>query len=94
MIPRIKNIKPLENYLLEVVFDDGKSGIYDVKDDINTIPQYRDLKTIKGMFEQIQLDESRTCVFWSDDIDLPSDAIYENLADESTLDELEAIQRV
>lgn len=91
MIPRIKSIKPLEKYLLRVVFDDGKSGIYDVKDDINTIPQYKDLQSIKGMFKQIHLDESRTCVFWSDEIDLPSDAIYENLQDESTADEIEAI---
>lgn len=81
MIPRIKSIEPLENYLLKVVFDDGKSGIYDVKDDINTIPQYKDLQDIKGMFEMVHLDESRTCVFWSDEIDLPSDAIYENLQD-------------
>lgn len=94
MIPRIKSVKPLENYLLQVVFDGGKSGIYDVKDDINEIPQYKDLKTIKGMFEQVKLDESRTCVFWSDEIDLPSDAIYENLEDEPTADEIEAIERV
>lgn len=81
MFPRIKSVKPLENYLLKVVFDNGKSGIYDVKDDINTIPQYQDLETIEGMFEQVQLDESRTCVFWSDKIDLPSDTIYEFLED-------------
>lgn len=79
MIPRIKSIKPLENYLLQAVFDDGKTGIYDVKEDINTIPQYRDLEKIGGLFEQVQLDESRTCVYWSDEIDLPSDAIYEHL---------------
>ncbi len=79
MIPKIKNVKPLDHYLLQVVFDDGKSGLYDVKDDIDTIPQYKDLETITGMFEQVQLDESRTCIFWSDEIDLPSDAIYENL---------------
>lgn len=93
MIPRIKSVEPLENYLLKVVFDDGKRGIYDVKDDINTISQYKDLQDIKGMFEQIQLDESRTCVFWSDEIDLPSDAIYENLQDEPLPNEIEAIER-
>lgn len=41
----------------------------------------------------LQLDESRTCVFWSDEIDLPSDAIYENLQYEPTADEIEAIER-
>ncbi|MBR1930346.1 MAG: DUF2442 domain-containing protein [Lachnospiraceae bacterium] len=78
MIPRIKSVKPLKGYLLHVIFDDGKNCIYDVNDDINTIKSYEDLKNIHGLFEQVQLDESRTCVFWNDFIDLPSDAIYEN----------------
>ena len=30
------------------------------------------------IFDSIQLDESRTCVFWNDYIDLPSDMIYEH----------------
>lgn len=78
MIQRIKSIKPLDNYLLRVIFDDGKDCIYDVKEDIDTIEQYEDLRAIQGLFEQVQLDESRTCVFWNDKIDLPSDAIYEH----------------
>lgn len=43
------------------------------------------------MFEQVQLDESRTCVFWSNEIDLPSDAIYENLQNETEENETNAI---
>ena len=77
MIPRIKSVKPMKNYMLEVDFDNGKKVLYDVNDDIATLPGYEDLKNIYGLFEQVQLDESRTCVFWNDDIDLPSDAIYE-----------------
>lgn len=77
MIIRIKNLEPLENYKLHVVFDDGKEVIYDVEDDINEIPSYSDLKNIHGLFKQVQLDSSRTCVFWNDYIDLPSDSIYE-----------------
>lgn len=77
MIPRIKSVKPQKNYMLQVIFDDGKVCLYDVKEDINSIEQYKDLEKIHGLFEQVQLDESRTCVFWNDYIDLPSDAIYE-----------------
>lgn len=77
MIPKIKEVKSLDNYMLSVVFDDGKAVLYDVKEDMETIPQYRDLKDIYGLFEQVQLDQSRTCVYWTDDIDLPSDTIYE-----------------
>ena len=77
MIPRIKSVKPISDYRLYVVFDDGKTVIYNVKDDIDTIDSYKNLETIYGLFNQVQLDTSRTCVYWNENIDLPSDIIYE-----------------
>lgn len=77
MIPRITKIEPREDYILYVIFDDGKKVLYDVKDDIRTLPTYRNLMTEQGLFQNFQLDESRTCVFWNDEIDLASDMIYE-----------------
>lgn len=77
MIIRIKEIKPLENYCLYVVFDDGKKVIYDVKDDIRDIQSYSDLINIYGLFQQVHLDASRGFAVWNEDIDLPSDIIYE-----------------
>ncbi len=76
MIQRIKTIKPMPDYMLLVSFDDGKRVIYDVKEDFN-LPGYSSLQSINGLFNQVQLDESRTCVFWTKDVDLPSDIIYE-----------------
>lgn len=76
MIQRIASIQPLPDYMLSVVFDDGKKVIYDVKDDMS-LPGYSALRDVYGLFQQVQLDESRTCVFWNDEIDLPSHAIYE-----------------
>lgn len=77
MIPRIKSVKTIKDFWLQVVFDDGHECFYDVNEDIATIKSYEDLKNIHGLFEQVQLDESRTCVFWNDYIDLPSDVLYE-----------------
>lgn len=77
MIPRIKALTPLPDFCLRVVFDDGKVVLYDVKEDIRQIESYRDLFLIQGLFNQAQLDQSRTCVFWNETIDLPSDTIYE-----------------
>ena len=62
-------------YMLMVSFDDGKQVMYDVKEDFD-LPEYSSLKSIHGLFDQVQLDESRTCVFWTSDVDLPSDIIY------------------
>ena len=77
MIPRIKKISVLDNYVLFVEFDDGYKVLYDVKDDIKAIPSFRALVDVYGLFKQVQLDSSRTCVYWNDEIDLASDSIYE-----------------
>lgn len=77
MICRIKDLIPMSSYLLRVTFDDGKTVIYDVKEDIDSIPAFKPLESIHGLFQNVQLDQSRTCVYWNDEIDLPSDAIYQ-----------------
>ena len=77
VIPRIKSIVDRNDYKLEVLFDDGKRVLYDVGEDINQIPDFKDLVSIQGLWKQFSLDESRTCVYWNDRIDLPSDSIYE-----------------
>ena len=77
MIPRIKSYQVLDDYLLSVEFDDGYKVIYDVKDDIRTLPSFRALSEVYGLFRQVQLDSSRTCIYWNDEIDLASDSIYE-----------------
>lgn len=75
MLPRISSIRTMPDYVLAVAFDDGKRVRYDVKEDMN-LPGYDQLRTVTGLFQQVQLDRSRTCVYWNDEIDLPSDAIY------------------
>lgn len=77
MIPRIKSVAEKENYTLEVLFDDGKKVLYDVYDDILNIPDFKDLTATAGLWNQFFLDESRTCIYWNERIDLPSDTIYE-----------------
>ncbi|MDO4489164.1 MAG: DUF2442 domain-containing protein [Eubacteriales bacterium] len=77
MIPRIKNVTPMDDFILKISFDDGKTVLYDVKEDMEQIESYRGLELIHGLFNQVKIDESRTCVFWNDEIDLPSDTLYE-----------------
>ena len=77
MLPRIKSVNDRNDYKLEVLFDDGKRVLYDVKEDINQIPDFKDLIAIDGLWKQFALDESRTCIYWNDRIDLASDSVYE-----------------
>lgn len=77
MLVKIKSVEPLEDFKLRVLFDDGKLVLYDLNDDIKNLPRYKDLQNICGLYKNVQLDKSRTCVYWNDYIDLPSDTIYE-----------------
>lgn len=76
-LPRIKSIEALPDYRLSVVFDDGRRVVYDVGEDIEQIEEFRVLKHIPQLWEQAHVDSSRTCVYWNDRIDLPSDTLYE-----------------
>lgn len=93
MIPRIKQVKPSIDFQLLVTFDSGEIVLYDVKQDIKTIPEFESLKTVHGLFHQVQLDTSRTCIFWNDRIDLPSDTIleYGKLLSQDELDSYSAL---
>jgi len=77
MVPRIKKIQPADNFILLVEFDGGERVAYDVKDDIKSLADFRVLETEYGLFRNAQLDSSRTCVYWTDRVDLPSDTILE-----------------
>ncbi len=77
MIPRIKSVTPQEGYRLLVQFDEGQTVIYDVSEDIETLKDFAPLKTEPALFQNFQIDESRTCIYWSDRIDLPSDTLLE-----------------
>ena len=77
MIHRIKDIQPLDDFILLVEFDDGKKVKYDVKDDIRTLADFKVLESKYGLFQNVRLDSSRTCVYWNDRVDIPSDTILE-----------------
>lgn len=76
-LPRIKTVVPMDGYQLSVLFDDGRKVVYNVAEDIKTISSFDDLRSVDGLWSQVQLDKSRTVVYWNDWIDLPSDTIYE-----------------
>lgn len=67
----------MDGYQLSVLFDDGRKVVYNVAEDIKTISSFADLRSVDGLWSQVQLDKSRTVVYWNDWIDLPSDTIYE-----------------
>lgn len=67
----------MEGYILLVEFDGGERVLYDVKDDIINIDDFKELESQPELFKSVKVDSSRTCVYWNERIDLPSDTILE-----------------
>lgn len=76
LLPTIISAKALDNYILEIVFDDGKKVHYDMKEDMNTLPNYNKLGE-DSLFGKFKVDSSGGCIVWTEEIDLPSDILYE-----------------
>ena len=54
MIQRIKSVQPLPDYMLSIVFDNGRHVLYDVKEDMN-LPGYDARRRITGLFPKCSL---------------------------------------
>ena len=52
----------LDDYILFVEFDDGYKVLYDMKDDIKTLPLFCALVDVYGLFKQAQLDKPNLCI--------------------------------
>lgn len=82
---KVKNVLPLEDYMLSVQFEDGTSKKYDVKPLFSKWTVFKDLTNIKGLFEQVKVDMGGYGVVWNDDIDLSCDELYYNGVETSGL---------
>jgi hypothetical protein len=73
MHPRVKNVKPLENYLLQLTFENGEVKIFDATPYLN-----------KGIFKELQNKAIFNTVLpfmgtikWPNDQDFCPDTLYE-----------------
>ena len=70
---KIKKVKVLPRYRLELTFDDGVSGIVDLSENVDkgVFALWRDPRT----FDQVRIGSSGELI-WGDKIDLCPDALY------------------
>ena len=63
ILPKINCVEALPDYRLSVVFDDGKAVVYDVGEDINQIGEFRLLKQVPHLWEQMKVDGTNSLLF-------------------------------
>ena len=74
MVPRPKEVKPLENYRLKVFFENGETKIYDMSTLLET-PFYNELKNI-GLFNTVKVKD--ITLEWATGHDICPDELYNN----------------
>ena len=74
MLPRPKEVKPLNNYCLQVLFDNGETKIYDISKLIDE-PFYRKLKN-KHIFNTVKVSD--ITLEWASGEDICPDELYYN----------------
>jgi hypothetical protein len=74
MIPRPKEVKTLENYCLQVFFENGETKIYDMSELIKK-PFYSKLKN-KSLFNSVKVSD--ITLEWVTGQDICHDELYNN----------------
>ena len=77
MFHKVKNVAPLNNYVLSVSFVEGVTKLYDVKPLFNKWKIFNDLKS-DNLFYDVVVDQGGYGISWNDQIDLSCDELFEN----------------
>ncbi len=77
MFHKLKSVKPLENYILEVFFQDNTCKYYDVSRLFDKWQIFKEL-TINNLFQQVKVDKGGYGVSWNDEIDISCEELWNN----------------
>lgn len=75
---RIQEVKPLDDFYIEVLFMGGEIKRYDVKQLFPVFPQFEVFKTDVMLFKSVKVDTGGYGISWNDELDLEADTIWED----------------
>lgn len=78
MFYKIKMVKPLKNYILEIIFQNGAIKYYDLSSLLKKWDVFKQLITEKGLFNQVKVDKGGYGISWNDEIDISCNELWEN----------------
>lgn len=78
MFYKVKEVKPLKDYILEITFFNEKIKYYDVSNLFEKWKIFNELRENKELFNKVKVDKGGYGISWSDEIDLSCDELWEN----------------
>ena len=77
MFYKVKEVEPIDNYILEVTFENNIVKYYDVSRLFEKWNVFQNLKIVDGLFEQVKVDKGGYGISWNDEIDLSCEELWE-----------------
>lgn len=78
MFHRVKEVRPLSDFRLSVLFESGERKSYDVRPLFDKWQAFRALSDVTGLFNQVKVDAGGYGISWNDETDLSCDELYFN----------------
>lgn len=78
MVNKVKTVKPLNDLILLIVFQNREEKLYDVKQLFSVFPQFEVFMTNKALFDNVQVDTGGYGISWNDELDLDAEELWEN----------------
>ncbi len=78
MTHKIVAVKPMENLVLLVDFQNGIEKTYDMRTLYPIFPQFKVFENDVDLFNQVQVDAGGYGISWNDDLDLDAEDIWED----------------
>lgn len=78
MTHKIVSVKPMENFVLLVGFQNGIEKTYDMRTLYPIFPQFEVFENNVDLFNQVQVDVGGYGISWNDDLDLDAEDIWED----------------
>lgn len=78
MFYKVQDVKPLDNFILLVTFENGVQKHYDVKPLFEKWNTFKALITNSGLFKNVKVDNGGYGIYWNDDIDLSCNELWNN----------------
>lgn len=91
MTHKIISVKPMENFILLVGFQNGIEKTYDMRNLYPVFPQFKVFESDIGLFNQVQVDTGGYGVSWNDNLDLDAEDIWEDGVETGNKQEVDAI---
>ena len=84
MMPRVRNVRHLGDYRLELEFNDGTAGELDFRSQVVGRGGVFQPLTAISFFQQVQVDPEAGTIVWPNGVDLCPDTLYQRLTQNLT----------